>query len=270
MAKRNQTNGPKAPPPETPAAEEQPAEGTLLPVKVGDHPFAIIRAANEGLDVALLLERNVGTDGLTPFDLERIRIPAGGGKAWTLGTIEGETTVPHFDAVVLFWKAIRVFWADAYSGEGTPPDCQADDGLIGVGKPGGVCRECPMAAFGSAPDGRGQACKQCRQIFVMLPDDRLPRLLSLPPTSLRNAKKFFLRLVSAGLPYDHVLTRFALEPAKSGGGIAYVKATLSMAAQLDPKVAEFFVALGKTLRPALEAVPATAADYAETPEDDSE
>jgi len=229
--------------------------------KVGDTEFAVLKAGSAG-EVQALIRENIGAGGLAPTDLERIVIPAGGGTAWNIKTLEGDVNVDHFDAVILYWKDVRLYWASEFTGAGSPPDCLSNDGLTGRGNPGGVCARCPNAQFGSAANGVGQACKQCRQLFVLLPDDRLPRLLSVPPTSLKPVRQYFLRLASAGRPYHSVVTRFGLEVAQSSGGFRYSRIVPSVAATLPPEQAEFFAKMSRALAPALARVEASEDDYA--------
>ena len=175
---------------------------------------------------------NVGAGGMTAFDLERIKIPSGGMLAWEIPTITGKPEyVQEFDGVVIFHKDGRVYWEKplAESGGNEPPDCSSADCVVGIGNPGGSCGQCPFARFGSDQQGgRGQACKQVKQLFVARSDGLLPVVLPLPPTSLSVARKYFLRLTSRRIPYYGVLTRFSLEKATNKGGIAYARAVLSL------------------------------------------
>jgi hypothetical protein len=84
--------------------------------------------------------------------------------------------------------------------------------------------------------------------------DVLPLVLTLPPTSLKEARKYFLRLASKGIPYYGVVTEIALEKDKNEGGIAYSKASLSLKGRLDADTIKKLKAFQESLRPALEAV----------------
>src|ERR1043165_2918261 len=96
----------------------------------------------------------------------------------------------------------------------------------GIGKPGGDCLKCPMAQFGSAigqdgKPGRGQACKHVRLMLFLRQDDLIPLLVPVPPSSVKAAKKYNLRLVGAGYPYQGVVTQLRLTKTKNNDGIEY-------------------------------------------------
>ena len=93
---------------------------------------------------------------------------------------------------------------------------------------------CPLAQYGSAPGGRGQACKQIKQVFVLRGSLLLPEVISLPPTSLKAAKQYLLKLTSQGIPYYSVVTRVGLERTKNKQGIAYSRATFTFVRRLTP------------------------------------
>ena len=176
------------------------------------------------------MRENVGGTPIRASELARIKIPAGGGKAWELpdGKVAAE-----FSGVVIHTADARRYWAeglDGGAGGGKPPDCASDDAVTGHGEPGGSCARCPLAEFGSdAKGGRGQACKQVRLLFVLMPGELLPSVVSLPPTSLKPARSFMLRLASKGTPYYGIVTRFRLETDKNKDGVAYSRVAMEQA-----------------------------------------
>lgn len=202
------------------------------------------------------LMENLGGAELTPFDLDRIGIPAGGGLAWTVPTLEGETSSPEVLGIIVGIQNARAYWATPF-GSGTgdmPPDCTSADAVHGVGNPGGECKECPFALFGSDTRQRGQACKLIQRHFVLRAGDNLPVTINLPPGSLKGARKYLLRLVSAGHKASAVVTRYTLEKYKNQDGIVYSRAVFGMAGQLTPEQAAAAGAFGKALAPAFKQV----------------
>ncbi len=184
--------------------------------------------------VAALVRENLGA-GVGPLDLARIRIPAGGGLAWEYPTAAGPEPRSAFEGVILARQNARAFWATSLeAGSGNaPPDCRSDDGIYGVGDPGGDCSRCPFAQFGSKEGSNAQACKALVLLYVMVPGEMLPIVVVAPPTSLRPVKDYMLRLTSSGNAYWHVVTRFGLESSKNAGGIKYSQISLTMAGILD-------------------------------------
>lgn len=248
------------------------SEATTDLAVIGAKEYPILQTARN--ELRQLIVDNVGAGGMTAFDLERIKIPSGGMLAWEIPTITGKPEyVQEFDGVVIFHKDGRVYWEKplAESGGNEPPDCSSADCVVGIGNPGGSCGQCPFARFGSDQQGgRGQACKQVKQLFVARSDGLLPVVLPLPPTSLSVARKYFLRLTSRRIPYYGVLTRFSLEKATNKGGIAYARAVLSLVEVLPDAQREALRQVGEAMRPFFEQVPVTGDDYNVEPDDEAQ
>ena len=174
-----------------------------------------------------IFKDNVGPGGISTLDLPRIKCPTGGDTTWLLPTLDGDQHEKEIEGIVLAWKPARLFWRKsiAEGGSGKPPDCTSRDGFVGHGDPGGECAECPYAEFGSSSKGRGQACKQVRQMLLVRPGEILPHLITVPPTSLRNAAQYFLRLLGLKIPFWGVTTKIRLERARNEANIDYAKMT---------------------------------------------
>jgi len=203
-------------------------------------PGAIL-AFQANLDaIQTALSTNIGAGGLSEFDLPRIKMPAGGGLQWAVPTLEGEAMEPALEGVIVLARDTRAYYPQPISetGGGQPPNCWSADGTIGAGKPGGACLGCPLARWDSAPDGRGQACKQIKQLFVVRGSVLLPEVVTLPPTSLKAARQYLLKLAAQGLPYYAVVTRIGLERTKNAQGIAYSRAVFRFVRRLAPEEVE--------------------------------
>lgn len=147
-----------------------------------------------------------------------------------------------------------------------PPTCSSPDAAVGLGTPGGECQKCPLARFGSdQKTGRGQACKQVKQLFIIRGKALLPELIALPPTSLKSAKQYLLKLASQGIPYYTVVTRFALQKTESGGN-TYSKAVLSFVRQLSSDEATGAATYREMISPLVEKV-SPAVDASEVQEE---
>lgn len=229
--------------------------------EIGGKKFAIMRS--DPAKVTEIICENVGDEGITAFDLDRVHIPPGGGQAWTVPGLDEDEIVKKFEGVIIFHKMGRVYWSTGMEegGGGSPPDCSSDDCKTGTGEPGGACARCAFAQFESAENGRGQACKQLKQLFVMRSNSLLPLCISLPPTSLGAAKKYLLRLAGQALHYSSVLTRFGLEKTNNGSGIEYSRAVLTVAERLSEEQAARFRTISEQLRPQLRQVRVSEADY---------
>lgn len=164
-----------------------------------------------------VLQQNLGGTEVSPFDLDRVRVPAGGSTTWEVPGLGQPDAMREFEGIIVSWNESRRYYAGAYQpGAKAPPDCVSDDLVVGIGVPGGDCKSCPFNQWGSAigPDGqptRGKACGQYRMLFVNRPGNILPMVVVIPPSSLGVARKYFLRLASRSIPYFGVVTKFRLE-----------------------------------------------------------
>jgi hypothetical protein len=175
-----------------------------------------------------------GGRGLSDYDLPRITIPTGGGTQWCVQSAEGEQFLPTLQCVIVLVRDGRVFWRAPFGEEARqPPDCASDDGVTGYGDPGGECISCPLNQFQSAPDGRSKACNEQKHIFILRGDSLLPEHLVIPPTSLKAARQYLLKLMASGLPYFKAVTEISLVPCKNAGGVRYSEARFQQLTKLD-------------------------------------
>jgi hypothetical protein len=148
-------------------------------------------------------------------------------------TINGEPT-DAIEGYPINYMQARAWWKKGYkAGEHSPPDCASADMLKPLANMENVqadsCMICKLSAWGSAPDGSGQACKVTTFLFILNPDFGPPGLAALlaPPSSIRNiigtprspgylqrAKQF--KNQTTGRPanyYELVWTRFTVARA---------------------------------------------------------
>lgn len=257
MAERRTTTKPAtgpatpsaAPQAATPAAE--PAVQTTALAKPGgllakvprvtDIPYQLMELNGpDGGEIAEAFRANLGGSQLSAFDFQRIRVPAGGGLAWTVRDPETdqETPATTVSGIIVAFKDQKAYWPKSLSEEGAksgPPQCYSPDTIKGIGDPGTICAKCPYNKFGTARNntGRGKACKDTRFLFVMFPDSILPQLIIVPPTSLQNVRQYMINLSSRGLHYWRVITRFALVSDKNADGTKYSKVDVKYEVALD-------------------------------------
>lgn len=219
-------------------------------VKVTD--YAVM--AHDTAELAEIIKEAAGVNGINPItDLDQIHIPAGGGSSWELPALDGTKAAKAFNGVIIHHQDARAYWAQGLeeSGGDSPPDCSSIDGITGTGDPGGKCATCPLAQFGSDEKERGQACKALKLMYILLPDIMLPIALRLPPSSLKTARQYLVRLASHGIRPHQVITTFGLEPEKNPDGIKYSRCTLKVAEQLTAQQASEMAAYASQIKPAL-------------------
>lgn len=173
--------------------------------------------------IAEAVAENLKGEQITEFDLPRVKVPAGGGTAWQVPTLDGLKNVDAIEAIVLYAGIRRAFWENP-NPTGEAPDCASKDGLVGIGDPGTECARCPHNEWGTAvksdgKPGAGKRCREMRALLVLRPEDNLPIFIQAPPSSLRAYKRYLMTL--PGIPLVQVLTRLKLKTEKNGDGIAY-------------------------------------------------
>lgn len=180
-----------------------------------------------------IFDENQGTDEtIGPNDLPRITLPSGKVSVWELPSIQGPIHADSFEGILVAWKHNRAYWPNKYSGQGEPPDCRSNDGIVGIGKPGGICQECSLSKW----DGDiAPACTDQRVLFIVRENNILPLVLVLPPTSIPPMRKMMLNLTNEKLSHWSVVIKFALEKDKSAAGIEFSKLKPSVVRVLDPE-----------------------------------
>lgn len=202
-------------------------------VKSTPAPLALTMPDEERQDVMAAFATNCASGSITEFDLPRIKV-ASGTALWLIPTLEGDVTAPTIDGVVVAARDTRVYYKSKDGGN-VPPDCSSIDAITGKGTPGGECAKCPLAQYETAPDGgAGQACKQLKQLFMLRGSSMLPEVVSLPPTSLKAVRQFFLKLATQGIQYFQCILRIELEKASNQQGKVYGKAVLVFVRKLSP------------------------------------
>jgi len=176
-------------------------------------------------NVVELINNNLGGESLTAWDLDIIKVPLGGGTLWSIPSISGEKEVKELTGIILLSQVQRTYWKkDFGSGGGTPPDCFAEDAIRGIGEPGGICSECELSKFGSSEKSeKAQACQMKRMLFMLTEKSVLPMVVRIPPTSLKNSKKYLLQLATEmdETPIHHAVTTLYLQKKPNSQGIDY-------------------------------------------------
>jgi hypothetical protein len=184
-------------------------------------PVALTMPEEERQAVAAAFAENCASGSFTEFDLSQIKV-ASGTALWLIPTLEGDVTAPAIDGVIVKARDTRVYYPEKDAGN-VPPQCSSIDCITGVGDPGGACAACPFADWDSGDNG-AQACKQQKQFFMLRGTSVLPEKVTLPPTSLKAIRQFFLRLATQGVQYSECIVRLELEKAKNPQGKEYGKA----------------------------------------------
>lgn len=223
-------------------------------------------------DLRDIITENLGGGAISAQDLVRVTVPAGGSTTFRVPTLEGEDEKKEVYGIIIHIKNQRVYWAEPFSGGGSPPDCISEDNLTGVGEPGGNCLTCPFAQFGTAVrqdgnKGKGQACSQQRLLFVLQPDSLLPIAVKAPPSSLKATQSYLVQLTTDGVPKNAVITKITLARDKSSDGIEFSKLELQKAGEVPADTLKFIKGYAKEIRPHLDAAASRIAAESESTEE---
>lgn len=204
-----------------------------------------------GGGVADMLAENLGGETIGVGELDRIKVPSGGGTLWTVQTIDGEQAMRAVEGVIVHATRRRAYFGDRQPKPGTLPLCSSRD--MATGEPHddfdapegwtGDCDVCPLNEFGSGKrsDGsasKGKACKESRLLFMLREGDALPVIVQVPPGSLKPIKTYLVQLAKAGLPYHAVVTSLSLVKVSGAGVPDFAQIAPRMSGRLDSATCE--------------------------------
>jgi hypothetical protein len=225
--------------------------------------YAVLDPTIDSGEMADILRDNLGGQGLTPRNLDRVTVPAGGGTVWQVPGIDKLRNEETIDGIIVQIQPARAYWSNP-DNTGTPPDCASLDMVYGIGmygrgsavNPEGLCATCPQDEWGSGREGRGKACRERREVYVLRAEDMLPIVVQVPITSLRALEKYAVALAAgkADRGRSHrlhsVVTRLALEQATGAGKQKYSVIVPSFVQALTPEQARRMAAYAAGLRSA--------------------
>jgi hypothetical protein len=220
-----------------------------------DSPYAVLR--QDPNDLRELLADALGGETLAFKDLDRIKVPSGGGTTWEIPTLNGEVATKEIRGVIIHRATRRSYWPTPLEDRGDDddgrPDCASVDGRVGIGNPGGDCASCPMNEWNSdIKGGPGKACKETRQLFVLTENDLLPLAITIPPGSLAGAKDYFMRLLRAQLSPTDVVTVISLSKQQNAAKINFARVEFTAAERLSPEARNRVKEYATAMRPAME------------------
>ena len=134
-------------------------------------------------------------DGIQ-LNFQQVKVPAGGALQYEIPTEDPDNPDynRYLEGVILYHHPSNAFWPEAEDGENdenAPPQCQALEGKLGRGSPGGLCASCGYNRFGTR--GKGKACKNMHMVYLLRSGEFMPLQISLPPTSIKPFNEFVSR-----------------------------------------------------------------------------
>jgi hypothetical protein len=185
-------------------------------------------------------------DGVT-FSFETVKVPSGDSAAFKIVNDAGEQDIAKdITGVVLDHYPTRAYWPEKFSGGNSPPTCSSLDAKVGSLPRNdrgefGACHDCKFSQFGSAEDGRQQACKFMHRVFILRAGSEsiFPVMLSLPPSSTGKYDGSFstyaIKLSGRMKKIPDVISKVKLITDKSKDGITYSKVVFYYEGDVPPE-----------------------------------
>jgi hypothetical protein len=185
-------------------------------------------------------------DGVT-FSFETVKVPSGGGIAFDVIDDNGAQDIAkEITGVVLDHYPTRAYWPERFGGGNQPPTCTSMDAKTGslprnANGEFGTCHDCKWSQFGSAEDGRQQACKFMHRVFILRAGSEsiFPVMLSLPPSSTGKYDGSFstyaIKLSGRMKKISDVISKVKLITDKSKDGITYSKVVFYYESDVPPE-----------------------------------
>lgn len=109
-------------------------------------------------------------------------------------------------------KAKTFYMGEYEPDSSSPPDCSSADGITPDGwiqdPQNPDCATCPNNVWGTAPHGKGKACRDVKRIYVMPPTvlDKDIYQVQVPPASLKHLSQYVRNLAKHGVEPQNVVT----------------------------------------------------------------
>lgn len=193
-------------------------KGEGLPALMNS-PEAVIQAIAE----------NLGGASISESQLTKIKVPTGGATFFEIPSLTGATPEKELVGTLVFHRPGRAYFDRPFDQAGDDdrfPKCSSEDGLIGIGDPGGNCQTCHLAKFGTdvkanGQPGRGQACSERKTLYMIRGEQMIPDLVQVPATSIKPCIDFLFNLAKSGILYYKALIAIQLVRQQSADNIAY-------------------------------------------------
>lgn len=184
------------------------------------------------------------------------KVGSGGVKVFQFTSGNKDIVMEKFQGIIIAHHKNNALFPAATDDEeekmNKPPICASLDGITGVERETGECKDCatcPHNIFGT--DGKGKACKNMHRLYILVEGCPIPVTLSLPPTSLELWRNYAVMDVAAsGLDMSEVVTEFGLINETNDAGQKYSIVTFKMVGKVDDKVKAFCVDAGNALEQA--------------------
>lgn len=238
-------------------------ESTAL-VAIEDSAFPVLTIDNPESVARTLVEM-----GISRFDLDKVTVPLGGAIAFEIETLTDVEYVKEILAIVAYQQSRQRTWfripVEESDGVKSPPTCSSEDGITGFGsrslegpEEGEVeevgefeCATCPYNVWGSKRNAPGQKSKDCGErisLYCFNEESMIPFIIQVPSASLKNARKYVLKLLGRGRAPSSLVTRFTVKREDNPAPHGVIE--FAVAGELSDAAKKRMKAIGEDLRTA--------------------
>jgi len=179
-----------------------------------------------------VVAQNLDTGSMTPRKFfPQIKMPLLGNKEWVIPTTDGDVDCKMFSGIIIHVQVERGLFPKPYK-PGSLPFCSSENGVIGIGNPGGECGSCPNAQFG--PDGTPPECAQKKAIYILMKEEIVPMVLRITPSSFKAFEDYLLKVSRKLKPLHAIETNFSLKSTVAkGSGTTVSEVVFEIGSPLD-------------------------------------
>lgn len=187
-------------------------------------------------------------DGMGDFRFDKIKMPSGGGIAFTVLDENGqEDAAKEIRAIILDKFPFKAWYEKSFeekdADDSGAPDCFSSDNIHGSGyadndgrvviPEGQLCEQCKFGQWGSSrKGGRGKDCSDKIRLHILLEGEAFPKIIDAPPTSLANFKAYVKLLSNRAKSFYGVVSSLKLEKDKNDKGVDFSKVLFTKSVDL--------------------------------------
>lgn len=188
------------------------AKETEIATTTSSYEIVPVSGPNSPLEI---IDANLNGKPLQVRHLTRVVMPGMGSTEWKVRTIEGTRSEESLTGVIIHQQTTRAYYRGAYSGGNDQPDCSSSDGITGSPGPNGEgptrCEHCPMNQWESAARGKGKACAEYVNLYLLPSGKALPLVVRISPGSLRRWDEFVQMLTGDLTRLDRVVVSLSID-----------------------------------------------------------
>ena len=184
-------------------------ENALVPFNGADYEILNPETITSLGDV---VAQNLEAGDMTPRKFfPQIKTPTLGNIHWSIPTTDGDIDSKTFSGIIMHIQTERGLFPKPYK-PNSIPFCVSENGIVGVGEPGGECSSCPNRSFG--PDGEPPECAEKKAVYILMKEEVIPMVLRVPPSSFQSLEKHLLKMSRKLKPHYAFETVFSLKSVK--------------------------------------------------------